>query len=73
MDEKKAEEHGIAFYGIPAVKLRRHFSLKTLLQPFLFITACYSAWNILKTIDPDVIFCKGGGVALSVGFCAWLR
>lgn len=37
-----------------------------------FVRALYQSYRALKIINPTAIFCKGGGVALPVGICAWL-
>lgn len=72
MDETKANEHQIDFFPIQGIKFRRQFSLRNLLQPYFFLRALYQSYRALKIIKPTAIFCKGGGVALPVGICAWL-
>jgi UDP-N-acetylglucosamine--N-acetylmuramyl-(pentapeptide) pyrophosphoryl-undecaprenol N-acetylglucosamine transferase len=73
MDENKAKEHAIEFFGIPAIKFRRHFSLKLFIQPFLFLSAFFDAWNRVSKIAPDLVFCKWGWVALTVGIIARMK
>lgn len=72
MDQDKAREHGIEFFPIQGIKFRRQFSLRNLLQPYFFTVSLYQSYRALRSIRPTAIFCKGGGVALPVGLCAWL-
>lgn len=59
---------GVAFYTIPAGKLRRYFSLSNIIDVFKVCAGIIkSIWIILR-IKPDVIFCKGGFVSFPVGF-----
>jgi UDP-N-acetylglucosamine--N-acetylmuramyl-(pentapeptide) pyrophosphoryl-undecaprenol N-acetylglucosamine transferase len=70
MDSRKASEHGIAFFGIPAVKISRFLSLSLILQPYYFVAGYITSLLILYRKRPEVIFCKGGGVALAPGLAA---
>lgn len=63
-----SREKNIKFYEIDAVKLQRKLTLKNLLIPFKLFSSIKSAKKILKEIFPDVIFSKGGFVALPVAF-----
>lgn len=56
----------ITFISIPAVKFRRTFSLKTLSIPFKLISSINQTKKIIKEINPDVIFSKGGYVSIPV-------
>ncbi len=58
----------IKFYEIPAVKLHRKLTLKNFLIPFKLFSSIKKAKEILKKIKPDIIFSKGGFVALPVVF-----
>ncbi len=67
MDEREATKHSIRFFGVKAVKLRRFLSFSLFLQPWYLLCAIYESYAILRGERPDVIFCKGGGVAVAVG------
>lgn len=56
----------IIFHEIPAVKLVRKLTLKNLLIPFKLWSSIRKAKKILKEISPNVIFSKGGFVAVPV-------
>lgn len=56
----------IVFYSITTTKLVRKFTLKNLLIPFKLIKSIYESKNILKKERPNIIFSKGGYVALPV-------
>ena len=63
----------IPYYGISSGKLRRYFSLKNFTDPFRVIKGYFQAKRLLKEIDPDVVFSKGGFVAVPVVFAAKKR
>lgn len=56
----------VTFYSIPVVKFNRDKILGNIKIPFLLIKSIYRAKKLLKEIKPDVIFSKGGYVALPV-------
>ena len=60
----------ITFYGIDAVKLVRGKILTNLALPFKLIRAKHQAKIYLKQIRPNVIFSKGGFVAVPVVLAA---
>ncbi len=59
-------EKDITYHEIEAVKLQRKLTAKNLLIPFKLLSSINYAKKILKTIKPNVIFSKGGFVALPV-------
>ncbi len=61
-----SKEKNITFHKIDAVKLQRKLTAKNLLIPFKLFSSIKTAKKILKTIKPNVIFSKGGFVALPV-------
>ena len=61
---------GIPYYAVPCAKLNRKFTLKNLAIPFTLIKGVKKAEKLIKTLKPDVIFSKGGYVALPVVFAA---
>ena len=60
------EKEGITYHGISTGKLRRYFDLKNFSDPFRVIKGFSEAKRILKEIQPDIIFSKGGFVAVPV-------
>lgn len=56
----------IEYYDVPCVKLKRKFSFSNLKIPFTLALGIKKAGKILDKIKPDVIFSKGGYVALPV-------
>ena len=61
----------IPFYGIPAGKLRRYFSLENLIDVFKIIGGFFASLIILLRLKPSFVFSKGGFV--SVPPCAAAR
>ena len=61
----------IPFYGIPAGKLRRYFSLENLIDVFKIIGGFFASLIILLRLKPCFVFSKGGFV--SVPPCAAAR
>jgi len=58
------ETRGVPFYHIPTGKLRRYFSLRNAIDFFKVIGGIIkSIWLLLK-LKPDMIFSKGGFVAV---------
>lgn len=61
-----SKEKNIKFYQINTVKLKRKLTFENLLIPFKLFSSIHNAKKILKEINPDVVFSKGGFVALPV-------
>ena len=60
----------ITYHQIPTVKLQRKLTLKNLLIPFKLHKAIKEAKKILKDLSPNLIFSKGGFVAVPVVLAA---
>ena len=60
----------LAFHEISAVKLDRSKILKNFAIPFKLFKSLRQAKRILKEIKPDIVFSKGGFVALPVALAA---
>lgn len=67
------ERLGIHYYPIFTGKLRRYFSLQTLLAPLLIVLGIIQAFWICFRLKPDVMFSKGGYVAFPAVVGAWLN
>ena len=64
------EKEGIKYYGIDSGKLRRYHDWKNFTDPFRVQHGLHEARKILKEFKPDVVFSKGGFVAVPVVFAA---
>ena len=56
----------IPYYGISSGKLRRYFDVKNFTDPFRIINGYREAKKIIKELQPDVVFSKGGFVTVPV-------
>ena len=61
---------GISYKAISSGKLRRYFDLKNFTDPFRVIRGYFQSRKIMKEFKPDVVFSKGGFVAVPVTFAA---
>lgn len=73
IEKRLVEARGIPFYGIPSGKLRRYFDWKNFTDPFRVVCGLFVAWKILGKLKPNLVFSKGGFVAVPVVFAAKLR
>ena len=73
IEKKLIEELNIPYYGISSGKLRRYIDIKNLSDPFKVIKGLAQARHILGKIKPDVVFSKGGFVAVPVVLAAKSR
>jgi UDP-N-acetylglucosamine--N-acetylmuramyl-(pentapeptide) pyrophosphoryl-undecaprenol N-acetylglucosamine transferase len=64
MDRSIVEGAGLEFFGIPAGKLRRYFTLKTIPDIFRVAAGFRAARRILKKQKVDILFSKGGFVSV---------
>ena len=70
MERKLIENAGIPYNGISSGKLRRYFDIKNFSDPFRVIKGYGEALRLLKRYKPDVVFSKGGFVAVPVVLAA---
>ena len=70
IERKLIENSGIPYDGISSGKLRRYFDLKNFSDPFRVVKGYAEARKLLKTYKPDVVFSKGGFVAVPVVLAA---
>lgn len=66
IEKKLIEEMDISYHGIASGKLRRYFDLKNFSDPFRVAKGFFQAKKLLKQLNPDVIFSKGGFVTVPV-------
>ena len=64
LDKKIIAENftGLPVHFFSAGKIRRYVSWKNFTDPFKIIGSCWKALQLLKEINPDIIFFKGGFV-----------
>lgn len=67
------EKMGVTYYGIASGKLRRYFSWKNFTDPFRVLKGYFQAKKLVKQLQPDVLFSKGGFVSVPVVFAAKKR
>ena len=60
------EAEGIPYYGISTGKLRRYLSKENLKDVFKVLKGISEAKRLLKKLKPDLVFSKGGFVAVPV-------
>ncbi len=70
MEKQLIEAEGIDYYGIATGKLRRYLDLKNLSDPFRVIKGYLEAKKLMKQLKPDIVFSKGGFVAVPVVLAA---
>lgn len=66
MEKGLIEPLGIPYHGISSGKLRRYFSLQNFTDPFRVLKGFGEAKKLIKELQPDVIFSKGGFVTVPV-------
>jgi UDP-N-acetylglucosamine--N-acetylmuramyl-(pentapeptide) pyrophosphoryl-undecaprenol N-acetylglucosamine transferase len=66
-------QNNIPFFGISCGKLRRYFDVKNFTDPFKIMKGIAQALKILSKEKPDVIFSKGGFVAVPVVIAASIK
>lgn len=64
MDRSIVEGAGLEFFGIPAGRLRRYLTLKTIPDTFRVAAGFCAARSILKKQKVDILFSKGGFVSV---------
>lgn len=70
IERKLIEEMNIPYYGISSGKLRRYFDPKNFTDPFKVLKGYGQAARLIKKLKPDIIFSKGGFVAVPVVMAA---
>lgn len=70
IERKLIEEFQIPYHGISSGKLRRYFDPKNFTDPIKVIKGYFEAKKILKELNPDIVFSKGGFVTVPVVMAA---
>lgn len=63
----------VTYHEIQAGKLRRYFNLKNFTDPFRVVLGMIQAVSIIKKLNPEVIFSKGGFVSVPVVIGGWIN
>jgi UDP-N-acetylglucosamine--N-acetylmuramyl-(pentapeptide) pyrophosphoryl-undecaprenol N-acetylglucosamine transferase len=69
----QALDLNLPFYGIASGKLRRYFDWQNFIDPFKVLWAIGQAFFLLRRIQPDLVFSKGGFVTVPVIVASWLN
>ena len=64
---------GVTYHAVKSGKLRRYFSWQNFIDPFKVLAGAVQSAALMGKIKPDVVFSKGGFVAVPVVFGAWLN
>lgn len=70
IERKLIENAGIPYDGISSGKLRRYFDIKNFSDPIRVLKGYGEALRLMKKYKPDVVFSKGGFVAVPVVLAA---
>lgn len=70
IERKLIEGAGIPYNGISSGKFRRYFDLKNFSDPFRVLKGYGEALKLIKNYKPDMVFSKGGFVAVPVVLAA---
>ena len=64
---------GITYHAVKTGKLRRYFSWQNFIDPFRVLAGAFQSAHLMGKLKPDVVFSKGGFVAVPVVFGAWVH
>ena len=73
IEKEIIKNNNIPYYEISSGKLRRYFDVKNFSDPFKVLKGVFEAKKILSKEKPDVIFSKGGFVAVPVVIAASMK
>ena len=71
--EKLRSIPGVTYHAVKTGKLRRYFDWQNFLDPFRVIAGAFQSAHLMGRLHPNVVFSKGGFVAVPVGFGAWVH
>ncbi len=66
IEKQLIEEQQIPYYAISSGKLRRYFDFKNFSDPFKVIKGFWQSLRLMKKLNPDVVFSKGGFVSVPI-------
>ncbi|MFA6410356.1 MAG: undecaprenyldiphospho-muramoylpentapeptide beta-N-acetylglucosaminyltransferase [Candidatus Buchananbacteria bacterium] len=71
-EKKLISSYQIPIKTISSGKLRRYFSLKNFLDPFLVIAGFFQSLILINKLKPSVVISAGGFVSVPLIWAAWL-
>ena len=66
IEKELIEQLDIPYHGISSGKLRRYFSVQNFTDPFRVLKGFGEAKKLIKSLQPNIIFSKGGFVSVPV-------
>lgn len=72
-EQNKIKGQNIKYHIISSGKLRRYFDFKNFTDPFKVIKGLWQAYRIIKIEKPNIVFSKGGFVAVPVVIGAYFN
>ncbi len=63
---------GVTYHSVKSGKLRRYFDVKNFTDPFRVVAGCFESAALVRKIQPDIVFSKGGFVSVPVVYGAKL-
>lgn len=63
----------VKYHSIPTGKLRRYFSWQNFIDIIKIPLGCINAFFLIRKLNPDIIFSKGGFVSFPVVVGGWLN
>jgi UDP-N-acetylglucosamine--N-acetylmuramyl-(pentapeptide) pyrophosphoryl-undecaprenol N-acetylglucosamine transferase len=73
IERQLIEPLNIPYYAVDSGKLARQLTLKNLLSPFKVLHGIWQSYFLCRRLKPDVVFSKGGFVAVPIVVGAWLN
>jgi UDP-N-acetylglucosamine--N-acetylmuramyl-(pentapeptide) pyrophosphoryl-undecaprenol N-acetylglucosamine transferase len=73
IEHRMVSARHIPYYSVRSGKLRRYFSWQNFIDPFNLLIGIFQAYRYIRRLKPNVIFSKGGFVALPVVIAAKLN
>lgn len=73
IEKEIATSYGLSFYATDCIKLYRKNIFANTKIPFVLIKGVHQAKHIFKQVQPNVVFSKGGYVALPTCFAAFCK
>lgn len=70
---KMQSVEGVTYHAVKSGKLRRYFSWQNFTDPFRVIAGAFQSAHLMGKLKPDVVFSKGGFVAVPVVVGAWFH
>ncbi len=71
--DKMRSVPGVTYHAVKSGKLRRYFSWQNFTDPFRVMAGAVKSTRLMGQIRPNVVFSKGGFVAVPVVFGAWVH